>query len=217
MEIPDDVAQTLLSVLESYMCSFGMEYPDLFKECDKMKKAYEALAPKGETMSKAEEKKDKIEEATPKSTIEKLHRKTRKFSASKAAHHRDMPGKVVPKKTANNDPTRGGNRVNEEDLAVLFFMKDNVAKRGDALKEAVSNFKYKDILNMYIKHMIAINMGGWRLEDGHFVNESGHIAGTGNWTLNEGSLVSKNGSKPDFNTDWLFEVKEYSDAQGKVE
>jgi hypothetical protein len=64
--------------------------------------------------------------ATPKSTRERIHRRTRVRVIRLTNNH--MLGRVVPKKTGNNDPDHGGNRIHnkpkELEKAMLEAIED---------------------------------------------------------------------------------------------
>jgi hypothetical protein len=161
-----------------------------------------------------------LNEATPKSTREKLHRATRHTLKSKQKKHlkrSHMLDKVTPKKTGNHDPTRGGNRLDNVDEGIkksVFFIKDNLANSGEKLREAVHQFKYNESLKKLTMHMIATRFGGWKEENGRYINESGREASKSNWVLSEnGRLVPRGGRICDYNIEWLLEVNKYCERQ----
>lgn len=162
--------------------------------------------------------KDKIEEslneATPKSTLEKMHRKTRiKKNKKHKFHEPNMLGKITPKKTGNSDPRRGGNRaclnqISENLQKSIYFLRDNVKKTKKKINESLNDFKYKKTLHSLVNNMIAIGMGGWKITDNGFINESGRIVNKDNWKLKNDRLISKDGKEPNFDTGWLLDLKE---------
>ncbi len=162
----------------------------------------------------------KIEEATPKSTKERILRRTRRKIGT--VKHRSMVGRVVPKKTANNDPSRGGNRIHNKPLpdeikeSILWWAK-NTDKRGRDLYEALSKLddKHIDALGKLVEHMIVTSLGGWFKRDDSFVNLTGHTASLDNWVLEGDKLRPITESKDYVNPclDWLLEVREYCDAR----
>lgn len=225
MEIPSDISQFLYSILESYICATGYDYPDYFKENKIAKDAYNLLKPKeGEHMSgektvgragiatydqlKKIGKEKEIEESTPKSAIEKIHRKTRKFSRVKKHNGPQMLGRVTPKKTGNPDPTRGGNRITEDFEESIFFLRDNVKKTGKSLDEALDKLVHGSTLYEMLNSMIAVGMGGWMVCENGFINESGRIINEDNWVLKGDRLVSKNGNQPNFDIGWLIDLRQ---------
>lgn len=155
--------------------------------------------------------KNEISEATVKSVHEKMCRKVRRRKL--APRQASMPGRIVPKKTGNNDPTRGGNRVkgpvDEGIKSAVIFLSENITKKDSALVGSVKSFDNRDVLLKIVNHLIATRLGGWRQEGKWFVNESGSIASSRNWTINEeGRLVPKGKSAPvDYSIDWLYEVR----------
>lgn len=157
----------------------------------------------------------KISEATPKSRGENIARKFRKTHKHK---HRDNPsykptmdpaGKVTPKKTGNNDPTK---RTFACDLdKSLRFIAANLKHRGKKLEEAVAAFPHRERLHDLVSHMVAVSLGGWRQEAGRFINEWGNEASPSAWYLNEeGHLIPLTRDRPvKYNVDWLLEVRRY--------
>lgn len=150
--------------------------------------------------------------ATPKSTKERIHRHMR--MAKVTPHSHDHVGKVVPKKTGNNDPHRSGNPIlhNEEHKEfrdAVIFLAENVGKPEAQMKELIAKFPQKDSIRQILNHMIAVRMGGWRLNGDTFVNESGRTASPNNWILEEnGRLVCKNKQPVLFDIDWLYDLVE---------
>jgi hypothetical protein len=148
-----------------------------------------------------------IDEATPKSTRERISRHLRTKSKKKAVVPH-LPGRIVPKKTGNNDPHRGGNRLHNEHQAVITFMARNLGKKGPELKTAVDNFADKKLLAKFVEHFIAVGMGGWHEENGKFINESGREASLDNWTLRIDRLVPVGGKEVRYQLDWLHKIRE---------
>ncbi|MHA2404457.1 MAG: hypothetical protein ACXADH_15775 [Candidatus Kariarchaeaceae archaeon] len=95
---------------------------------------------------------------------------------------------IQKKKGPSNKPLRGrGGRFEEIDVGKLInFIMENHDKP-DKLKGHPQNGEILDILN----HLLAVSMGGWREEDGVYVNESGRCASMENWELYEGQLAHK--------------------------
>jgi hypothetical protein len=167
--------------------------------------------------------KSTIKETTPKSRIERIHRHLRSSDHDPSTHqniatHRtaSLPGRIVVKKTANNDPKKRSKRSNRNIPAPLTetirFLYNNVGKSGIKLEQAVRSFDNIDNLSEIARHMIAVSLGGWYRGNGKFINEDGHEASPSNWNLCEGRLVSKNGCNANFNIDWLLELRRYCDA-----
>lgn len=150
---------------------------------------------------------------TPKSTREKIYRKLRLKKIE--PKHRTMVGRVVPKHQGNNDPTRGKYRLhNESELPeniteAITFMSENYGKEKKELIIALDSFQYKQIMKNIADHMTAVRLGGWKLVDGRFVNESGRTASPKNWKLKEGRLVTKRSNALlEYDIDWLLTLSE---------
>lgn len=94
-------------------------------------------------------------------------------------------------------------------------MRDNLANSGGKLREAVRQFRHQESLRKLTMHMVATRFGGWKEENGKYVNESGREASKANWVLLEGGrLVPKGGKLCDYKIDWLLEVNQYCEQQG---
>ena len=153
-----------------------------------------------------------ITESTPKSSDERIYRKLRitgqntgkvtsKHVAGKGRH---MKGRVVPKKTANNDPRRNNPFVGEEFENLFLFEKPGDLAHLESIED-------KDRHLLFVNRLIATQMGGWEEEDGTYVNESGHVAFPENWVLVDGNLVSKKTDKlegAEISTEWLHNIRE---------
>lgn len=153
---------------------------------------------------------------TDKSVRERIHRKlrhkndggeTRGDPVTKASKNKSLPGRVVPKKTGNNDPRGHGRKMSENVREWMSFITENAKKSGNVLDEAVANLKNKKLCLECVLHTIASQMGGWEEQDGHFVNQSGRMASSNNWDLNEGYLKPKGKKRVIFNVDWLHEAR----------
>jgi hypothetical protein len=184
----------------------------------------------GEMMQKhlqllSEEEAKKLCEATPKSTRERVYRHLRKTKPK--GKKRDMVGRVVPKKTGNNDPTRGGKRERRPQQKVSKEVKEATALLGKALagkisKEKIAKHPQRAILFEMVSHLIAVNMGGWRRGvdvngTQFFINESGRTASSKFWSITtDGRLEA--GKKPvDYDLDKLFELRELCDGQKEIQ
>lgn len=194
------VAETINSAFISYLCSYGDDQQSLFRDRPDLKEAYTVL-----------------KEATTKSTRERLLRHTRMPNVDpmggKKQSYNTMRGRTTPKKTGNNDPKRGGNpilhnqRTNfTEDLKQsMSFLADFGKKNFDAVAE----FQYKLTLLKVVNHLIACGLGGWREEDGRYINESDQCAAKRNWNLTEDGRLAPKGKKPvSYDIDWLLEVRD---------
>ena len=157
-----------------------------------------------------------IDEATPKSTDERILRSIRQTPRSRrTARHKnkevpDMLGRVTPKKTpSSNDPTRGGNRLDIKETT--SFISDNLLKNGLELKGRIQSFPCKDVLLAIVDHMIATRLGGWKLSEGKYINESGREASLKNWQLGRNGKLIPHGKKQpaEYEIDWLLEAKQY--------
>ena len=172
---------------------------------------------KKQTKTPSKNETDLIPEATPKSTREKLYRTTRRTLKSRKKTHlrkAHMAGRITPKKSGNNDPHRGGNRlVNEPSLDIqesIYFLRDNLQFSGGQLKSAVQDFKFRNSLNRLTGHMVATRLGGWKEQGGKYINDSGREASKKNWILTEeGRLKTRRGVLPTYDVDWLLEVQRY--------
>jgi hypothetical protein len=167
--------------------------------------------------------KKKIEESTPKSRKEKIlrkirttptdkHRDDRDISGNRKSKHPNMQDRVSPRKTGNNDPTRG--RPIEKELGEsILFMQKNYDKTGLALREQVEQFEHKNRLYDLCSHMVAVRYGGWKEEGGKYINESGREASKNRWRLVEGRLAPRGKKLVDYKTDWLLEVRGYCERK----
>lgn len=193
------VAETINSAFISYLCSYGDDQTALFRDRPDLKEAYTVL-----------------KEATTKSTRERLLRHTRMPNVEpmggKKQSYNSMRGRTTPKKTGNNDPKRGGNPIlhnektnfSEDLLESMAFLASFKNKN----HEAVAEFPHKPTLFKIINHLIACGLGGWREEDGRYINESDQCAAKKNWTLTEDGRLAPKGKKPvSFDIDWLLEVR----------
>lgn len=153
-------------------------------------------------------KKIDITEATPKSTRERILRKIRPKvkSPKKARKEPHMKGRVVPKKSGDNDPTR-----NNPWVGVLEFFTNNMHARVESLP--IDEYDKEELLEA-TNHLIGVSMGGWSeaviedTEEAVYVNESGRIVKPENWTLNEdGTLSSKGGNVIEIDSDWLHALR----------
>lgn len=152
--------------------------------------------------------KNNIEEALPKSTRERIYRKLRPKvkSPKKARKEPQMKGRIMPKKTGDNDPRRNNPWVGEA-LEYLVAVND-----GNASYESLDE-ESRDVLLEFVNHMIAVGMGGWRESEDGYENESGHYARSESWLLNEdGTLSLKKGGKAEFDSDLLHKLR--SDLSG---
>lgn len=204
MQLSDGAASTLYRALESYLCAYGQDYEQLFGENSHIREAYETMKQRINT----------INEATPKSTREKMHRKTRKTIKSKKRYGNlsdtDFTDRVRPEKSANNDPDRGGNRIHNKPLDIqesLIFIRDNFNKY-DNIRDKVLAFEHKETLRKTIRQMIATRLGGWSDRGTYYENKDGTVASKNNWNLMEdGKLYPVNGNmRYDYDLDWLLEV-----------
>lgn len=150
--------------------------------------------------------------ATPKSTKERLYRHTRPPKAT--PRKKDMYGRILRKKTGNNDPHRGGNPRLHNEIGKDENLKENLQLltqlvRAKENSEPISDEK-KAVLLHLVEHMIAVSLGGWKKKEDNLVNESGRIASEKNWSLTEdGKLKLRNGKRFCFDVDWLLDVKRF--------
>lgn len=155
----------------------------------------------------------KLDEATPKSTRERIFRHLRPNKKTTAKSRKSvvphLPGMVVPKKTGNNDPHRGGNKLHNEYHDVVEFLAENSEKHGEQLKTVVNQFKDKQLLSKFVHHLIAVGMGGWSEIGGKFINESGNEASKDNWVLNGDRLAPVGRRMVRYQLDWLHELREH--------
>ena len=195
-------AQVLLGrIIESYMCAAGEPYTEIFNKCPELKELYDIT-------------KTEINEATQKSTKEKMFRSLRKtLKSRKKEHIRDIniKDRIRPEKTANNDPRRGGNRIHNRQVAEsLIFIRDNITNHGDKLRKAVKEFKHVDILSDIVRQLIVTRLGGWREKDGQYENHDGSVAQKKNWQLMNDGRLRPHGHKPTkYDIGWLIEVGNY--------
>lgn len=154
-----------------------------------------------------------INEATPKSTVERMHRK---FRPKKRVHAKFMKDRVVPKKTANNDPGRSGNRSHQQQVSddikkTVLFILDNINKIGDELSIAIKSFEHRDVLHGLLEHIIAVNSSGWKLDNGKYITENGRCASLDRWDLTSDGRLKVKGTNiiPQFELNWLNEAYEY--------
>lgn len=126
---------------------------------------------------------DNLQEATPKSTREKMLRRTRPKKLTPRS--KSFVGRVMPKKKGNNDPRRGGNRIHNELKESIVFLGRNLDKSDKELQEAVNNFEYKKSLLGLVTHMIAVGIDEWKELNGRYVSSSGVTASPRLWTLME--------------------------------
>jgi hypothetical protein len=153
-----------------------------------------------------------INEATPKSTHERLMRHTRHRKVTPRA--KSMPGKVTPKKTGNNDPHRGGNPVLHNQIpnnmveSVVKLSKLLVAEES-AVPNLLAEEPNRDLLRRIINHMIYVGLGGWHKDGEYYINEHEYRVPTTRWNLSEGGrLVAKETGKPlNCNLDKLHKLK----------
>ena len=150
----------------------------------------------------------KIDESLPKSTRERILRKFRPKvkSPKKARKEPHMKGRIVPKKSGDNDPRRNNPWVGE----ALDFFLGNVGKK---IEDLPLDDYDKEGLFESTNHLIAVSMGGWSKKDGEeehpvYINESGREAKSINWVLNEdGTLSPQNGATIDLDTEWLHALR----------
>lgn len=140
--------------------------------------------------------------ATPKSTKERIFRKVRQIRTRKYRSP-DLVGRVVPKKTGNNDPRHGGNRIDIQDA---FLFVGRLMKEGNP-GELIKKFPNQDVLLDIVDHYLAVSMGGWRREGDYFVNESGRKASPKNWVLKDDRLRSHSNHIPRFDTEKLHIIR----------
>ena len=173
-----------------------------------------------------------VNESTPKSVRERVLRRGRVEDPT-SGQETQMVGRVVPKKTGNSDPRKGGKHEkrdkheksgNEEiqrryskemQESILFLHKLMTTK---VTKEEVEKFQHRALLSEIVNHLIAVGLGGWREEKDQegklrFINESGHVASPRLWTLTKSGKLrsgvqreSRAGSE--WNLDKLFEIRE---------
>jgi hypothetical protein len=199
MEITERAAAVIQRVLDSYLAATGQTLEDIFKMDKGLEEAYMSVNGNKE-----------ITEATPKSTLEKMYRKTRHKTTNQKAVH--MTGRVVPKKTANNDPRRGGNRIHNEKynehLNATVNKLEELLTENTPVKTSLRDFKYAAELKELLEHMIAVSKGGWKLNNGILINETGRIASPQRWTLKGDYLIcQQNGRTPNYNINKLVEIR----------
>jgi len=169
-----------------------------------------------------------VNESTPKSARERVLRHVRVEDPAngkkKKGRNKQMVGRVVPKKTGNSDPTRGGKKEKryskEMQEAILFLHKLMTTK---VTKEEVEKFQHRKLLSEIVNHLIAAGLGGWREEKDQegklrFINESGHVASPRLWTLTkDGKLQSgaqrESRAGSEWNLDKLFEIREMCNVE----
>ena len=146
--------------------------------------------------------------ATPKSTGERIQRHMRPTKVTPAQV--DMPGRVSPKKTANNDPHRGGTPIlhnqrtkTEEQILALGKLtsipRQNLAEAAGQVKDC------KDL----IETLIAVRFNDWREEKDAFINECGRRVSKKHFKLLEdGRLATLKGSIPTYDLDWLLDLRD---------
>jgi hypothetical protein len=199
MEITERAVTAIQRILDSYLAATGQALEDIFMIDKDLEEAYMSINGNKE-----------ITEATPKSTLEKMYRKSRpKTIRTKAVH---MTGRVVPKKTANNDPRRGGNRIHNEKFNEHLITTINKLKEllteDTPTRTSLHNFKHMGELKELLEHMIAVSKDGWKLDNGILVNKNGRMASPQRWTLNDGYLVCRQNSKtPSYNINKLVEIR----------
>ena len=195
MNLSEKAQNTLKNIIEAHLTSYKRSYTEIFKENLGLKELYEATA---------------------KSTKEKLHRTLRKtLKSRKKEHLRDinLKDRIRPGKTANNDPSRGGNRIHNKPLKEsLVFICNNLSNTGLKLQEAVNKFPHKETLKEVVRQFISTNLGGWQEKDGKYENKDGSIAYKKNWKLMEDGHLRPHGHKPAHcKLDWLIELRGYCD------
>lgn len=149
--------------------------------------------------------------ATVKSTKERiLRRHFRKYTNPvKKKNGPAMAGRITPKKTGNNDPTRSGNRLDQEikeSLVLLAHLPDMTIKE---FIESINEFPHKNTLYNTAKHIQAISETGWIEKNGNYINGD-ETASPQNWQLKEGKLYTKEGKRPESAVVWLEWVKDIS-------
>lgn len=195
-------ARTLLGIIiESYMSAYGESHTEIFKKHPEFKELYNISN-------------TKINEATQKSTKEKMFRHLRKtIKSRKKEHIRDinLKDRIRPEKTANNDPSRGGNRIhNKQVTESLFFIRDNINNHGEKLRKAVMEFDHTDILSDMVRQLIVTRLGGWVEKDGKYENRDGSVAQKKNWQLMSDGRLRPHKRKPtNYDIGWLIEVGNY--------
>jgi len=184
------------------MSATGTDLDDLLKD-ETMKKLYDSVMQKDKD----------IDESMPKSALERVHRTVR--PRKKRVKNRFMLGRIMPRKNANNDPGRTGNRTHMDKAnatEAVEFVRDNLGKSGAGLSEALDVVRDLDGLHSLVSHVVAVRLGGWRERGGEFVNESGRTASPAHWSLQEDRLVSRySGQRAPFDLDWFLEVRSMID------
>jgi hypothetical protein len=121
-------------------------------------------------------------------------------------------GEAPPR--APQKETRSRLQRNESLQKAVFFLKDNINKKGKELEEAVKGFQHPKVLFKVINHLIATSLGGWKDEGNCLVNESGRVASKKLWNLRNGRLLVRGAKKPpEINISWLLEARELTDAR----
>jgi len=154
-----------------------------------------------------------VNESTPKSTRERVLRHVRVKNPA-SGKGKQMVGRVVPKKTGNNDPTRGGKqeeRYSKEIEESILFLHTAMTKK--VAQEEVSKFPQKALLLELVNHLIAVGLGGWREEKDQegklrYINESGHVASPRLWKLTKDGKLQCGRQVAEWNLDRLFEIRE---------
>ena len=163
-----------------------------------------------------------VSESTPKSTHERVLRHIR-IKDPASGKGKQMAGRITPKKTGNNDPTRGGKkekRYSKEMEESILFLHNAMTKK--ITQEEVSNFPQKALLSELVNHLIAVGLGGWREEeDGEgklrFINESGHVASPNLWKLTKEGKLQSGRNVANWDLDKLFEIREMCNVEEAAE
>lgn len=161
---------------------------------------------------------DQVNESTPKSTHERVLRHVRVGNPA-SGKGKQMVGRVVPKKTGNNDPTRGGKqekRYSKEMEESILFLHTAMTKK--ITQEEVNKFPQKVLLLELVNHLIAVGLGGWREEKDQegklrFINESGHVASPRLWKLTKDGKLQCGRRAAEWKLDRLFEIREMCNVE----
>ncbi len=159
-----------------------------------------------------------VNESTPKSTRERVLRHIRVENPA-SGKGKQMVGRVVPKKTGNNDPSRGGKQEKRYSKGMkesIMFLHKAMTKK--VTQEEINEFPQKALLSELVNHLIAVGLGGWREEKDdegklRFINESGHVASPRLWKLTKEGKLQSGRRVANWNLDKLFEIREMCNVE----
>jgi hypothetical protein len=122
---------------------------------------------------------------------------------------RNPAARVAPRRKRNSDP--------ENDLALrkpdgtyeeidMTELMDFIIENYDNPEIFRDHPQKEQVLDL-VDHLFAVSVGGWREEDGVYINESGRAASPTNWKLTGDKLVHRERSAILEDKDWIHDIR----------